>query len=67
MRVNARLNVVEGHVVCPRTAKPSTLEHCQACRELTHVEVHDDTTVVLCHPEVGSFAAAIDRLARPAA
>jgi len=64
MRLNARLNVIDGHVACPRTGQLYPLEHCRACVDLEEVEARDHHVVVRCRPDVGSLSGAIDRLAR---
>ena len=65
MRIEARLNVVEGKVLCPRTCRWESPDHCEVCSALARVERRDGhVDAVVCRPEVESLPRTITRLAR---
>lgn len=64
MHVNAQLNVINRKVACPSTGQWEDLGHCAQCAELVKIEGQGESQVVICTPEVDSFATAIDRSMR---
>jgi len=65
MRIEARLNVIDGQVLCPRSCRWESPDHCEVCRELARVEGHDGIVdAVICRPEIEELSRTISRLAR---
>jgi hypothetical protein len=65
MRVEAHITVINGRVACPSTGQWEDLGHCAQCIDLQAIEGRDGSRkVVVCKPEVDSFAAAVEHVMR---
>ncbi len=65
MKLQTRLNVIEGEVLCPHTCEWKSVGECATCAELTKIEGTDHGSVVVCTPEIERpFASVLQRMIR---
>jgi len=65
MLIQARLNVIDGRVLCPHSCRWETPDHCARCVELARTERDErgETRAIVCRPQVSRLATAIEHLA----
>jgi len=65
VRIQFRLNVVDGRVLCPRTCTWQTVDHCALCAELARIEQREHERMVARRPQIaGGLSRTVERLIR---
>ena len=60
--MEARMNIVRGRVLCPRSGSWRQVEDCTDCAALQEIERLSGREVVMCRPSIADHYAMLSRM-----
>lgn len=64
MQLHARMNVVDGSVLCPRSGEWRDVGHCEQCADMRTIEGDADHQIVVCDPQVERLSTTVRDMTR---